>query len=303
MFMGYNEGNVVYHAFGRFTYGSDCYESVEDATNRLGGGLIICSRLEEDNGGRLRLYKIYAQNHIEIKSTWHDMFTYTRDAVDLKKGFYLCRIKEFRRDKNDYVNMVVETITYLGESITAIPEAVNWQLARKLMLMDDEEDKPAWQFLRREMSHIAFAWNATYYGDYDEENAVEMGYTSEDVIARVISGDVAVLDELSKWLTAPTKFEKAKELIRDSLEDEEFKNKYPLLVKKMEKKERNEIIPFLQKHLKDFEEKVLEAQIPEGALPAEIILVKVEKALMYWKEVHSAKKKPKKAKANKEEVK
>ena len=296
MFDFINKGSVVYHEFGGFSYDHRHYASIEEADERLAGGLVVCERDEGDSGGRLRLHKIYVRNSIERGNGWYDLFTYTRESAELKTGFYLCRIKEFKVDKNDYVNMVVETVVYLGEKITAVPEDVTVQIVRNMMVMDKEEDKPAWQFLRRELSPIAFAPYAEYFGTFNEENAKEHGFTGENVIARVVNGDVAVLDELSKLLHEPLKVEKAKEFIRKNLGREEFGKNYPLLAKKLQNKEGNDIIPFLEKHLKDYYEKNLEAEIPAEISVAEVVLFKVEAALKYWKEIHKAQKKSKKGK-------
>lgn len=296
MFEFANKGSVMYYTFGGFSYDYVSYISIEDANERLAGGLIVCERVDDDTNGRLRLHKIYARNSIERGNGWYDLFTYTRSSAELKKGFYLCRIKEFKVDKKNYVNMVVETIVYLGESVTAIPEDITVRIVRNMMVMDKEEDKPAWQFLRSKMSPIAFAPYGEYFGTFNEENAKENGFTAENVITRVISGDIAVLEELSQALHEPLKVEKAKEFIRRNLGRDTFSTAYPLLAKKLQNKEGNEIIPFLEKHLKDFNEKHLNAGIPESASVAEEVLYKVEAALKYWKEIHKAQKKCKKGK-------
>ena len=301
MIYDFNKGSVVYDSFGGFFYDERRYYSIEDANERLAEGLVVCERVESDNGGRLRLHKIYVRNSIERGNGWYDLFTYTRDSAELKKGFYLCRIKEFKCDKNNYVNMVVETVVYLGESITAVPDNSIVRIVRTMMIMNSEEDKPAWEFLRRKMSPIAFAPHGVYFGTYNEENAVEHGFTKDGAMERLLAGDISVLDELSALLHQPLKVEQAKEYAKENLHKTAFEQTYPLLSKKLQKKESVEFIPFFEKHLRDYEERKLEVFIPENASVAEVVLYKCEAALVYWKKVHAAQKKAKKG-GNKENI-
>ena len=289
----FSKGSVMYHTFGGFSYDYVHYSSIEDANNRLAGRLVVCERVDGDNNGRLRLHKIYARNSIERGNGWYDLFTYTCDDANLKKGFYLCRINEFKVDKKNYVNMVVSTIVYLGESITAVPDDITVRIVRSMMVMDKEEDMPAWQFLCGKMSPIAFAPYGEYFGTFNEENAREKGFTAEDVMSRIINGDIGVLEELSLALHEPLKVEKAKEYIFRNLDKPGFNEKYPLMAPKLKRKEGKEIKPFLEKHLKDYETKQLNVEIPEDASAAEEVLYKVEATLKYWKEVHKAQKKTK----------
>ena len=136
--LGICNGSVKYYEFmDGFSYDHIYYKSTDEMTKRLAGGLVVCQRVEDDRGGRLRLHKIYVRNSIERGNGWYDLFTYTEDSDNLQTGFYLCRIKEFKVDRNNYVNMVVTTVTFLGESITAAPEDGVVKIVRTLLLMDE----------------------------------------------------------------------------------------------------------------------------------------------------------------------
>lgn len=281
---------------GGFTYDGRFYRSIEEAHELLAGGYVVCARLEEDKErrGRLRLHKIYIQNTLERGNGWYDLFTYTRNSDNLKTGYYLCRIQELNIDKNGYVNMVVETVTYLGESITTVPEDYTVRIVRSLMVMDKEEDMPVWQFLAAKLSPIAIAQYGRYLGRFNTESVKEHGYTETKVMERLLAGDATVLTEVSKLLLEPTKVEQAEEYIENNRRKEEFGMRYPLLAKKLQNKAGNEIEDFLQKHLGDFEGRGLETEIPEGSSAGEVVLYKVEAALKYWKEIHAKQKKAKK---------
>ena len=151
------------------------------------------------------------------------------------------------------------------------------------------------------MSPIAFAPYGEVVGKFNEENAEENGFTAKAVMDRLVSGDVAVLNELSNLLRAPSKAEQAMEYVRTNYRTSEFEERYPLFAKKLQNKGGKDIFAVIEKHLNDFKEKGLEVIIPEGASVAETAMYKVEAALKYWKDIHKTQKARKSKKGNKDE--
>ena len=121
------------------------------------------------------------------------------------------------------------------------------------------------------------------------------GLSCEVVLSRLISGDTAVLDELSCALLEPTKFECAKAYIDKNLAKEDFLLNYPLLSNKIQAMKSSEIISLLERKVSEFEEKGITATFPENITEEQILLFKVEASLKYWKDINLAKKKAEKA--------
>ena len=292
---------VRYSSFGGFDYDGRYY-TLDDANNQLNGGLIVCERLDDDRDGRLRLHKIYANSVNERKNGWLDLYTYTRTTTGLCKGFYLCRIHEFRLDRDNYVNMVVKELIYLGEKITAPSPDMSVKLTRTIFSMDELEDKPVWEYLRGEMSPIAFDPVNHFFGRVNRQNAIEK-YSSSEVMEQLLAGNVTILDEVSDALRAPTIVEEAtKYCLKYFLYKEDyFKENYPLLSKKLQDiflygKSSRDLELLIKKKLEEFDEKGLAYEEKSNFSKVEIVLAKVEASMKYWKDFNDAKKAAEKAK-------
>ena len=62
------------------------------------------------------IHRLSRIDDIFMKDGWWDTFTISEKPCR-KTGYYLCRIKEFRIDRNGYLNMVVIPLHHLGTDI------------------------------------------------------------------------------------------------------------------------------------------------------------------------------------------
>ena len=290
---------VHYSEFGGFDYDGKYFGSFEEANERLRGGLVVCERLNDDRDGRLRLHKIYARSVQERKNGWYDLYTYTTKASDLLQGFYLCKINEFRGDKEGYVNMVVEPKVFLGMTITETPDNKAEQLTRAILLYDKEADIPAWEYLRREMSPIAFDPIFQYTGELNISNAEKLASRNE-AMKRLLAGEVSILKDISIALAEPTSIEKAISIcFRFYKWTAEQKNRWPSLLKKLERRAapgenfftESELTELLERKLRAFTEFGLISSNIEEPEPDKQILDKVEAAIQHQDELNKAAKK------------
>ncbi len=274
---------------GSFFYEGRYFNSLEEINTSFGGGLVVCERVDGDREGRLRLHKIYAQSVEEYKNGWYDFYTYTRKADSIQqKGFYLCRILEFKKDKNGFLNMVVEALVFLGEKITEVPEELSERLARALCWFDKEADMPAWDYLRGEMSPIAFQGAMHPLGTFNFLKACEQ-FPIKEAMQRLLAGEVAILQDISKALREPTDIEKATAFIQEKCWASDFEEKYPLLAKKARDMKRSELGELLERKLEEFKTKELKLPAPTIS-DQEDLLSKVEATLEYWRDFNNAKK-------------
>ena len=79
------------------------------------GRLVVCDARKE-NSTRMYIHRLSRIDDIFMKDGWWDTFTISEKPCR-KTGYYLCRIKEFRIDRNGYLNMVVIPLHYLGTDI------------------------------------------------------------------------------------------------------------------------------------------------------------------------------------------
>lgn len=79
------------------------------------GRLVVCDA-REVNTTRMYIHRLSRIDDIFMKDGWWDTFTISEKPCR-KTGYYLCRIKEFRIDRNGYLNMVVIPLHHLGADI------------------------------------------------------------------------------------------------------------------------------------------------------------------------------------------
>lgn len=112
----HDEGNFLFHAVVGF--GVPENQAIVDwrNTHRVGKYVICESKKEDEKRKYKRLYirnvmNVYMDAH--HKNGWWD--TFTLSETDVPTGLWLCVIKEFRLDKNGYVNMIVDAVAPIPE--------------------------------------------------------------------------------------------------------------------------------------------------------------------------------------------
>jgi len=90
------------------------------------GNLILCEN-REDTSTRLYIHRMNKIDDIFRKDGWWDTFTISKSACD-KKGFYICKIDDFRIDRNGFLNMLVSPKAYLGTEIDVDSDAWDYFL-------------------------------------------------------------------------------------------------------------------------------------------------------------------------------
>jgi len=243
------------------------------------GKFILCYA-KEDNTTRLYIHQFNKVMSIITKEGWWDTFTLSRKSC--MKGFYLCRIGEFRLDKSGYLNLIVFPNKYLGETI--------------------DEDAAAWDYLNmsgkftREYKSIQRRgrFNITNLERNFKERFEESGYpTMESFIFSVFMGDEITLDEISTALEEKYDIEKLADDINKNIE--KYAEKYPLLAKKLPKEDVFGYTVYTTdctvRYLKN-----KDLEYDEHKLGDETILLnRVEAVLQYWVDVHKAQKEKAKA--------
>lgn len=163
--------------------------------------LVVAQHVEKDAEGRLHLCRLFDE------AMWR-IFTVTPRGVTVKDGFYVCRVVEFRLDRNGYTNLVVSPMAYLGQ--------------------DEVRFSPVWEYLRPMMS------TAAYGGFWDDKIQL---YTEElpseaDSMGRLLEGGRMYFDELEKRLLAVPAADRLAEAWLKAYSTREFKERYPLLAAK-----------------------------------------------------------------------
>lgn len=95
-----------------------------NTANAEAGKLVLC-KCEEDDSTRLFIRTFNSFATVMTKYGWWNTFTVSEKPC--KKGFYVCRIRRFRNDKNGFPNLVVTPVTYVGRYV--------------------DEDADAWEYL------------------------------------------------------------------------------------------------------------------------------------------------------------
>lgn len=87
------------------------------------GKFVLCEAREE-NSTRLFLHRFNTWTSAVSKNGWWDTFTVSELSCE-DVGLYLCRIKSFRVDRNNFLNMQVQPAKFLGTAINE--DDVAWE--------------------------------------------------------------------------------------------------------------------------------------------------------------------------------
>lgn len=79
------------------------------------GRLVVCDA-REVNTTRMYIHRLDSLDDVLKKDGWWDTFTISEKTC-IETGYYLCRIKDFRIDRNGFLNMVVMPLHNLGTDI------------------------------------------------------------------------------------------------------------------------------------------------------------------------------------------
>ncbi len=245
------------------------------------GRYVLCEA-KEDNTTRLFIHQFNRWVSVLTKEGWWDTFTLSKNPC--KKGFYLCKIEEFRFDRNGYINMIVLPSKYLGESVDE--DSIGWDyLASSGKLASHYKSRNC-----RERFNVVQLERV--FAERFESSGYK--YMTEFIFAAFIA-DKITLDELASALEEKYDIEKFAEEINRNLKN--YEEKYPLFVKKLPVIEnyygyRNvrtteSTIEFLERKSREYYELKLGSETD--------MLAQVEAVLKYWVDFHKAKKAEKKA--------
>jgi hypothetical protein len=242
----------------------------EELTKTEVGKFVLCEA-KDDKTERLFIHRFNELNSIITKDGWWDTFTLSTKPCE--RGFYLAVIKEFRLDRNNYLNMVVWPVVSLGLEIDE--ECVAWDYFAMYGFLATEYKSRG----SRERFNLQ-----NLIDTYTEVSANE-GYQSVDkfLFDHFLCGTIS-LEEISKALNEKYEIEKVSEDFMKNLD--KYSSIYPLLVSKVIK----EVGTYSCSYAENFVKNLLESnewdynRLKLG--DEKNLLVKSERLLEHWAEVH-----------------
>lgn len=205
------------------------------------GRLVVCDA-HEVNSTRMYIHRLSRIDDIFMKDGWWDTFTISEKACS-DTGYYLCRIKEFRIDRNGYLNMVVIPLHYLGADIDMDSDA--WKYFSNRGLLTNYYQSKGYYRTRYNIPalHQLFAEDITRIERHEKERLGDNYICADKKIAEFImekflAGDLTLAD-IDKALDEKDDLEKLADdlnlnLRRYGISDKNrYTTDYPLLVKKL----------------------------------------------------------------------
>lgn len=212
---------------------------VEQYLQKELGKFVLCESDKEETT-RLFLHRFDSITSALHKNGRRDIFITTE--VICRKGFYLCSIKEFRTDKNGYLNMIVTPSKFLGEEVNEDCSAWTYLFLSGKFSTKYTCTSHHSRFNIRKLENIfssRFSKRYEYYPKGDCE-------TLPCFLLNEFKSDKVSLEEISSALDEWYEIEKAtREIIYGiGLENKTFLNKYPLLTSNAPKGELNSVASF-----------------------------------------------------------
>lgn len=202
------------------------------------GRVVLCSAREQ-NATRLFVRSFVSDE--STKQGWWNMFT--RSRTPFKKGYHFVTIKEFKFDKNEHINMIVEPLYFIGEYVNLNLYA--WKYLQHPVVINGEITNIfSSGFCDIERADISIFFTDRYFDRHDNKmNLIDMFY--DDAKSYCISKNVPVdigtylfnkfvtgsitIEEIQSVLDMGTKLEREIGAISESIEngDAAFIEKYP----------------------------------------------------------------------------
>lgn len=205
------------------------------------GRLVVCDARKE-NSTRMYIHRLSRIDDIFMKDGWWDTFTISEKPCR-KTGYYLCRIKEFRIDRNGYLNMVVIPLHHLGTDIDMDSDA--WKYFGNRGFFTNYYQSIGYYRTRYNVAalHKLFADDIKKI-EKNEKECLGDDYICADkeiaefILERFIAGDITLKD-IDKALDEKDDLEKLADDLNLNLErygtseKNRYTEDYPLLVKKI----------------------------------------------------------------------
>lgn len=205
------------------------------------GRLVVCDA-REVHTTRMYIHRLSRIDDIFMKDGWWDTFTISEKPCR-KTGYYLCRIKEFRIDRNGYLNMVVIPLHHLGTDIDMDSDA--WKYFGNRGFFTNYYQSIGYYRTRYNVAalHKLFADDIKKI-EKNEKECLGDDYICADkeiaefILERFIAGDITLKD-IDKALDEKDDLEKLTDDLNLNLErygtneKNRYAKDYPLLVKKL----------------------------------------------------------------------
>jgi len=238
------------------------------------GKFILCEA-REDNTTRLFIHQFNSWSSVFTKNGWWDTFTVTNQPC--KKGFYLCKIQDFKIDRNEYLNCIVFPNKYLGDTINE--DLIGWDYLFYCKKLSKEYTSQHY----RSRFNIGNLYNV-YKNEFENS-----GYSNIDsfIFAEFMKDKISI-EDISIALEEKYDIEKLAEDINNNIK--KYSDKYPLLVKKLPKEDilgydvytvRN-TVNYLEIKSMDYDRLKLGEEFN--------MLVRVEAVLQYWDKINKERK-------------
>lgn len=205
------------------------------------GRLVVCDARKE-NSTRMYIHRLSRIDDIFMKDGWWDTFTISEKPCR-KTGYYLCRIKEFRIDRNGYLNMVVIPLHHLGTDIDMDSDA--WKYFGNRGFFTNYYQSIGYYRTRYNVAalHNLFEEDIAKI-EKNEKERLGDDYICADkeiaefILEKFIAGDITLKD-IDKALDEKDDLEKLADDLNLNLErygtneKNRYAEDYPLLVKKL----------------------------------------------------------------------
>lgn len=205
------------------------------------GRLVVCDVREVD-ATRMYIHRMDSIDDVLKKDGWWDTFTISEKKCD-KIGYYLCRIKEFKIDRNGYLNMIVCPIHYLGLTVDMDSDAWNY-FSRSGVFSNYYRSKGYYQ-TRYNVSalHHLFEEDVARI-EKEEKERLGNDYIcankkiAEFIMEKFMAGDITLAD-IDKALDEKGDLEKLADDLNHNIKcyglnaKNKYAVEYPLLVKKL----------------------------------------------------------------------
>ena len=205
------------------------------------GRLVVCDARKEYST-RMYIHRLSRIDDIFMKDGWWDTFTISEKPCR-KTGYYLCRIKEFRIDRNGYLNMVVIPLHHLGTDIDMDSDA--WKYFGNRGFFTNYYQSIGYYRTRYNVAalHNLFEEDIAKI-EKNEKERLGDDYICADkeiaefILEKFIAGDITLKD-IDKALDEKDDLEKLADDLNLNLErygtneKNRYAEDYPLLVKKL----------------------------------------------------------------------
>lgn len=216
--------------------------NLETLKTREIGMLILCEAKEEQTT-RLYINQFSRVDNILMKDGWWNTFTIS-DSPCKEIGYYMCEIKNFRVDRNGFLNMIVTIRNYLGTEVDV--DSDSWKYFFRSGLFTQRYSgrfshtktrfnvEALHELFKTEIDQIICKERERLDGDYICADSMIAKY----FLDKYLNGEIT-LSEIDRALDEKTDLEKLADDLTFQVSrygttaKNKYAEKYPLLVKKL----------------------------------------------------------------------